>query len=582
MPKSVIVVEDIRIPMRDGIRIMADLYKPDDSERHPVILYRNYDRRRYGTRYPVLIRDYIEAGYCVVVSEVRGRNGSEGAWKPDATGNQDGEDGYDMIEWLAEQPWSDSNIGMIGASHAAGFQYAAARLHPPHLKAIAPWTGGGMGRPSDGGGGFKPPLSGGVTAFMTTLIWIPNEAPDVVNRLEAEGHDVTEMRALLKEMRRAPESLYFHLPLMDHPIANMGRIGELFRWRVKGGPRKEVGFDQPWHLIEIPAYHECGWYDAVAWEEFNNFNSLRKGAGTPEAREAQYIICGPWQHGMYFQPLLGDIYFGPEAATEGSGVNQLTIRFFDKYLRGADVEVPRVRYFTMGLNEWRTANDWPLPQTNWTRYYLHSQGGANTADGDGVLSPEEPANEFPDTYIYDPHRPVPTTGGAMIGAVTGPGFLVGPIEQHRVESRHDVLCYTTPPFEQDTEITGPLQAHLTVSTSAVDTDFYAKLTHVYPDGQSYNLAEGILRLSGRNFDGVWADTKPGEPIEITITLGATSIVVREGFRLRLQVTSSNFPQFDRNMNTGNPVGTDAKGLAALQTVFHGEGRLSYIDLPIVP
>ena len=215
------------------------------------------------------------------------------------------------------------------------------------------------------------------------------------------------------------------------------------------------------------------------------------------------------------------------------------------------------------------------------RLYLHSAGGADSAAGDGGLDWTAPGTEeLSDTFVYDPHRPVPTVGGAMIGAVTGPGILVGPVEQSRVERRHDVLCYTSAPFPVDTEISGPLQVHLWVSSSAVDTDFTAKLTQVHPDAQSYNIGEGILRLSGRQLDGLSASVTPGKVYEIVVTLAHTSILLRAGFRLRLQVSSSSFPQFDRDMNTGHPIGTDAMGVRALQTIYHDALHPSCIDVPI--
>ncbi|HEX8969831.1 MAG TPA: CocE/NonD family hydrolase [Chloroflexota bacterium] len=564
--------------MRDGARLVVDIHRPASAGPCPAILMRSYGRR-FGDRNPMLIRDLIDAGYAFVNSEVRGRGGSEGDWRPEHAARIEGPDGYDTIEWLAAQPWCDANVGMIGASHMAAMQYLAALEHPPHLKAIAPWTGGG---PGSGGSGFRPARSGGVVSFITTLVWIPNEGPGVLDNLEREGHDVSHARLLLERARADPAELYGHLPLLDHPLAREGRIGELFRWRIQTSNLVDERAPRPWPRIEVPCFHECGWYDAVNWAEFENFRGLRQSAATPEARSSQHVVCGPWQHGMQFQPTLGDVYFGEQASNQGSGLHALQVAFFDRYVRGRpDLDLPRVRYFVMGANEWRDADEWPPPSATSRRLYLHSGGSANSAAGDGGLDWTPPGVELSDTFIYDPHRPVPTVGGAMIGAVTGPGILVGPVEQTRIERRHDVLCYTSARVPEDVEISGPLQAYLWVSTSAVDTDYTAKLTYVYPDGQSYNLAEGILRLSGRHLDGGTAPIVPGEPYPIVITLGHTSILIRAGFRLRLQVSSSSFPQFDRNMNTGHPIGTDATGVRALQTVFHDTDHPSYIVVPVI-
>ncbi len=578
MPSSTIVEQHVRVPMRDGAQIVMDIHRPAAGGPCPAILMRSYGRR-FGDRNPLLIGDLIDAGYAYVNSEVRGRGGSDGDWRPEQAGQIEGPDGYDTIEWLAVQAWCDGNVGMIGASHMAAMQYYAAMEHPPHLKAIAPWTGGG---PGSGGSGFRPARSVGVLSFITTLVWLPNEGPAVLDNLEQGGQDVSRARALLARARSDPAELYNHLPLIEHPLAKEGRIGELFRWRIQTPTQTNERAPRSWERLEVPCFHECGWYDAVNYSEFQNLAGLRQSAGTPSARDGQHIIAGPWQHGMQFQPTLGDIYFGESASTIGSGVYALQIAFFDRYVRGKQtVDLPRVRYFVMGANEWRDADDWPPPGATSRRLYLHSSGGANTSMGDGVLDWNAPESELSDTFIYDPHRPVPTVGGAMIGAVTGPGILVGPVEQSRIERRHDVLCYTSAPLTEDIEISGPLEVHLWVSTSAVDTDFTAKLTHVYPDAQSYNLAEGVLRLSGRELNGSSSTVTPGQLYPITITLGHTSILVRAGYHLRLQVSSSSFPQYDRNMNTGHPVGTDAEGIRALQTVYHDAQHSSYVSLSVI-
>jgi putative CocE/NonD family hydrolase len=373
-----------------------------------------------------------------------------------------------------------------------------------------------------------------------------------------------------------------YLPLKKIPFSRLGRIGELLEWRLNPISQKELDRIRKYDRISVPCFHECGWYDGAGWSQFENFCNLREQAATKIAREGQHIVVGPWPHGMLFQSSLGGLNFGYAADSLGSGLHQLQIAFFDKYVRDMEIDLPIVRYFVMGRNQWRTADSWPLPGTDWQRYYLHSNGHANSAAGDGVLGREIPGDESPDRFDYDPHEPVPTAGGPLIGALPLPGVLAGPLDQHHVEKRNDVLCYTTPAIESDLEITGPLQLHLFAATSAVDTDFTAKLVHVYPDGQAYNLAEGIIRASGRELTGEREAVKPGEVYEYVITLGNTSQLIPRGHRLRVDVSSSNFPLFDRNMNTGNPIGVDAEGVIATQTIYHQENYASYIDLPVIP
>ncbi len=576
-------IEDlVMIPMRDGVNVAASIFWPDESrEPRPVILQRSLNRRRHGLNASIS-GDLVNAGYVMITSDIRGRFESGGTWDPgDAA--QEGRDGYDSIEWIAAQPWCDGNVATFGASHQAAYQVAAGLEQPPHLKAMALWTGG-LGGTEGTGGGARPPAAGGVMSLITTLVWLPNEAADALDRLEKDGEDVAEARAVLARMRTHPEETFKHLPLREVPIARYGKLKELLEYRLSAAEKPSGGGGElsRYGKLQVPIFHECGWYDPVAWNQFDGFGKMVKLGGTEAARSGQYMTAGPWQHATEHPDRLGDIWFGLTSSTSGSGVNQRQIAFYDKYLRGKDVEIPSVRYFVMGVNEWRSAESWPLPNTRWQRFYLRSNGSANSAAGDGVLSLDAPADDRSDAYIYDPENPVPMLGGNFIGVLNVPGMLVGPIDQAPVEQRQDVLCYTTAPFEEDTEVSGPLQVHLFASTSAVDTDFTAKLTHVYADGRSYNLGEGIIRARGRNLKSEFEDVTPGEIYEYTITVGQTSLVVQKGHALRLQISSSNFPQFDRNMNTGNPIGTDAHGLRARQTVYHQPGYASYIDLPVIP
>jgi putative CocE/NonD family hydrolase len=587
LPQGVRHTELVLIPTRDGTRIAASLWLPASElpqaeGRYPLVLMRSLNRRQYSNpRRLAIIGELLEAGYAFMGADIRGRFESDGVFDPADTKGDDGRDGYDMIEWIAAQPWCDGNIGTFGASHQAAYQVKTAFEKPPHLRAIATWTGGysESGRVA----GAPPPMAGGAMPLIQTLIWLPNESAGELDRLAKQGQNMDEAKQVLARMRTNPQDTYLHLPLRDAPIARYGRLKELLEYRLDRNAAPVLGPGTPYEKLEYPTMHECGWYDPIAWTQCSAFTDLRKRAGTERAREGQYLVIGPWQHSTVFQQRLGEKDFGPTASNEGSGINAQQIRFFDKHVRGksqpAD-SLPRVRYFVMGPNVWRTAEAWPPPGMTRTKLYLRSNGKANSVSGDGSLLRDKPNKDPADRFAYDPENAVPTVGGAMIGALNVPGMRPGPMEQNSIESRQDVLIYTTTPFESDSEISGPVTLRLFASTSVVDTDFTAKLTMVEADGKSINLCEGLLRLSGRNFTGKREPAEPGKIYDLMIGVGQTSVVIAKGQRLRLQVSSSNFPQYDRNMNTGNAIGVDAKGVIAQQTIHHDRTNASYLEVPM--
>lgn len=571
----------LMIPTRDGTRIAASLWLPPEQGEYPIILMRSLNRRVYANPERLsLLGELLHRGYGFMATDIRGRFESDGDFNPADPGGHNGRDGYDIIEWIAEQNWSDGAVGTFGASHMAGYQVAQAMLHPPHLKAIATWTGGY--RESGRVAGAPPPLAGGAMPLIQTLVWLPNEAAGELDRLAAEGRDMSEAKQVLARVRSHPAETYLHLPLRDAPITRYGRLKELLEYRLQRGTRPLLGPGTDYEQIEVPTMHECGWYDPIAWSQFSAFNDLRKRAGTREAREGQHMVAGPWHHSTVIRQQLGDRDFGKSASQHGSGVNKLQIDFFDKYVRGKETALPRVRYFVMGPNQWLTADTWPPPGMTRTRLYLNSGGKANSVAGDGVMQWKAPTQNNHDQFTYDPENPVPTLGGAMIGGLNVPGMQAGPMDQAAIESREDVLVYTSAPFEVDTEISGPVTLTLFASTSAVDTDFTAKLTHVSPDGTSINLCECLLRLSGRNFTGEPEPAEPDKVYELVLGVGQTSLVIGKGHRLRLQVSSSNFPQYDRNMNTGNTIGVDAEGVVARQRIYHTPDQASFLEIPMQP
>jgi putative CocE/NonD family hydrolase len=579
--------EDVEMRMRDRTVLRADIYRPDDKEKHPAIFSRSY-HKMFGRFGHLDIISATRAGYALITQVIRGRGSSEGTWNPEDAVIVEAQDGYDSVEWIAGQNWCDGNVGMMGFSHSGGMATQTAIENPPHLKAIAPWSSGiGLGQQKGGPGGFRPPNTGGAISFITVLIWLPNEASDVVNKLEKDGKDVTEMRQILQWARNNPEELYNFLPLKDVPFTRFESLGKLWMFRLRGVPStipqtevKDVVEVNNYKRVMVPCSHLTGWFDGPATASFESFSNMQKQGGSQYARESQHIISGPWMHTTELLNYLGGVNFGAEVRNVSPG-DQL-ISFFDRYLRGKDVKIPPVQYFLMGRNQWRTADTWPLPQTRWQRFYLHSSGNANTLSGDGVLSADEPRSEPTDAFIYDPHDPMPTVGGSMIGGAAGFGLVAGPLEQSPVEKRTDVLCYTSAELKEDVEITGPLEMHIFAATSARDTDFTAKLVDVFPDGRSYNLVDGIRRARGLKSEEQPELVTPGEVYEYVITMGTTSQLFRKGHRIRIDISSSNFPYYDRNMNTGNPIGEDAEGIIATQTVYHQSEYTSYIDVPIIP
>ena len=573
MTTAVRIDHDVPMRTRDGITLRADVFRPDDSGRHPAILSRTpYDKRLSWNSDFLSAVQAARAGYAFVIQDTRGRFASEGEYLP---GMPEGKDGYDAVEWVAAEPWCDGRVGMAGASYLGRIQWQTALEQPPSLKAIAPAiiTSG--------------PLSewrqAGVVDFEANVSWFSLMAVEMTNRLERQGRDVAEIRRWLERARQNIDEVLEYLPFRDVPHFNFEGIREGFQARASDAlpPGITGDADLFWDFsrVTVPCFHAGGWFDIYAGSLFTSFTKMRAQGGSAAARQGQHVFCGPWVHGGQLPAFAGGLHFGPTANAAGSFSQARQLAFFDKYLRGEDIDIPAVRYFVMGRNQWRNASDWPLPETEWTRFYLSSQGRAQTAAGDGTLCREAPGSEPPDRYLYDPRFPVPTTGGRSLPT----GKLVpGPLDQTHVERRGDVLCYTTSALREDLEVTGPIRLHLYAATSATDTDFVAKLVDVHPDGAAYNVAEGVIRARYRAGLLAPQPVVPGAVNEYEIDLANVSIVFRRGHRLRLDVTSSNFPRIDRNMNTGNRLGEDAEGIPAVQTVHHDATFASHLLLPVIP
>jgi uncharacterized protein len=576
---SIYIENSVPMTMRDGVSLRADIYRPHDTERHPAILMRGPYSRAHTLEFSFLnLIDTITAGYALIVQNIRGTYDSEGVMGlGDVSMAMEGKDGYDSVEWIANQNWCDGNVGTAGGSFLGQLQWITARENPPHLKAMAPWI--------SGTGCSEPSRQNGIVNLGVALNWILGTALEIVDWQKKTGRDVSKAFEVLSRGSVVPEEVYNYLPLKDVPHFNFEGIKEVWANRVFNNDREKPEFVEktrtPYEKVKVPCFHVSGWYDFYPSGTFGHFLSMKEKGGSVLARQSQHVIMGPWLHeGPATGKSVGDMSFGELGGVQGSQLSRYCLDFFDKYLRGIEVELPRVRYFVMGRNIWRNAETWPLPQTQWRRYYLHSQGSANSAAGNGYLNQEKPVSETPDIYFYDPLKPVPTLG--CPGAITLLRVAAGVQEQSPVEKRRDVLCYSSSELNDDIEVTGPLKLHLFASTSVRDTDFVAKIVDVYPNGWAFNVTTtGIIRARYRKSLFQPELVTPGEVNEYVINLEATSQLFRRGHRIRIDISSSNFPEFDRNMNTGNQIGEDARGITAQQNIYHDSEYASYIDLPVI-
>ena len=580
MPDSISlkIESDVAVTMRDGVTLYADIYRPEGDGSFPTILQRTpYDKTNALSATMLDPIRSAKAGFAVVIQDTRGRFASEGEFY---AFRDDIDDGYDTVEWAAAQAWSNGNVGMYGASYVGATQWLAAASRPPHLKAIAPTVT--ASNYHDGwtyqGGAFELGFNMSWTLLQLTLANFKNVSGVQDVPRERRGQ-------LMHAVDNMTEGFDF-LPTKDFPELDSGLAKYYYDWLA------HPDFDEYWQKlciedrhseIEVPAMHTGGWYDIFLGGTIRNYLGMKESGANETARSGQRLVIGPWAHGARGSTMVGRHYFGIMADPAATDIDGMHLRWFDHWLNdgknGITEEAP-VRIFVMGDDVWREEQEWPLARAQESKYYLHSGGKANSTNGDGSLGTDCPQAEPPDVFLYNPADPVPTTGGALC---CNPYYAAnGAYDQNEVEERQDVLVYSTPPLERDVEVTGPVTVTLWASTSATDTDFTAKLVDVCENGCARNLTDGIIRARYRDSMSNPTLLEPGRAYCYEIDLWATSNVFKAGHRIRLEISSSNFPRFDRNTNTGNIIAEDTELRPALQTVFHDAQQASYVSLAIVP
>ncbi len=593
-----IIEQKVMMPMRDGVRLATDIYRPKTDKPVPIIFSKTpYNFNGWGdgeqkqNSYQVAL-DAVKHGYAYVVQNERGKFFSEGEWDilgPPTT------DGYDAFSWMAKQSWSNGKIGTYGCSSTAEWQMAVAALdHPSHAAMVPMGFGAGVGRVGpfmEQGNWYR----GGAQQMLFTT-WLYGTEVDALARplfpKTASSEDLTRVSRfydLAPEMPKVDWAKGLqHLPVKDI-IKNADGPKGVYEKMIVRKPN-----DPDWYKgglyhdnmpFGVPSYWFASWYDVSTGPNLALYNHVRKNATDPQVRDNQFLVIAPTLHCAYKRATENTIVGERSVGDARLDYDALIYGWFDYWLKGEQNNVlkttPHVRYYTMGANKWQTSDTWPPANADMTTYYLSSGGRANSLYGDGKLTPVKPAfkEDKPDAFAYDPAYPVPSYGGNV--CCSGNAVQGGSFDQHQMETRQDILVYTTEPFANGVELTGSIEPTLYVSSDAKDTDFTVKLIDVYPDGKAYNLDETILRARYRDgFDKeVWMEK--GKVYKLALTPMSTSNFFAPGHRIRVEISSSNFPRFDRNMNTGGDNYSETKGVVAHNQVFHSVQYPSQIRLPIV-
>ena len=556
----------VEAKMRDGTILRADVYRPKTEGKFPVLLERTpYDKRNSAE----FALKAVARGYVVIVQDVRGRYSSDGEWYPF---KNESNDGYDTVEWAAALPYSNGKVGMYGGSYVGATQMLTAIAHPPHLAGICPVV-----TASNYHDGWT--YQGGAFEQWFNESWTSGLAQDTLNRAVEKNTNARN------GMWKLPLTSY---PLFDipgtSPDSDLIRTLAPYFLEWLAHPNyddywKRWSIEEHYADINVPMLTVAAWYDIFLGGSLRNYVGAKSHGANDATRHAQRLLVVIGGHAGSGRKI-GDVDFGASAESDE---DETTLSWYDYLFKNANNDFANskpVKIFVMGANQWRNEDDWPLSRARETKYFLHSAGKANSLSGDGALSTAVPRAETPDHYVYDPENPAPTVGGPL--CCDSDHLKPGPRDQRPVEGREDVLVYSTPALAQDLEVTGWVKVELFANSSAIDTDFTAKLVDVWPDGFAQNLTEGIVRGKYRDSQLQPAFMNPGQTYKLTIDMWATSNVFRKGHKLRVEISSSNFPRFDRNLNTGEDSASGRKSVSAKNTILHDAEHPSALIVPVVP
>jgi len=599
-----VIDRKLMVPMRDGVRLATDVYRPKNAAgKVPIIFSKTpynfnwWDVRNGAPADMTTVLDAVKRGYAYVVQNERGHFFSEGSYDilgPPRT------DGYDAITWMASQPWANGKVGLIGCSSTAEWQMGVAALAPPGLGAIIPQGfGAGVGRVApyyEQGNWYR-----GGAVQMLFIAWLYGEQ----NQVRPTFPPGTSQQDLVRASKSF--DLAQQLPAVDWSQA-LEHLPEMDIIKAVDGPRgifadsmpgiatggamiRRTPNDSAWYRgglfhddmkIDVPGLWFMSWYDVSVGPNLATYNHVRKTA-SPAVANQQYAVIAPTLHCSYKRATENTVVGERSVGDARLDYDALTFGWFDHFLKGDDNKLldtlPKVRYYTMGINKWQTSDTWPPKGAQPLTYFLASGGKANSMNGDGVLTTTPPSKDAPDEFTYDPMNPVRSYGGNV--CCTGNAVQGGAFDQRKMESRPDILVFSSDPLKEGMEVSGPIEVTLYVSSDRKDTDFTVKLIDVYPDGRAYNLDETIQRARYRDGYDKQVFMEPGKTYKVVLGPMTTSNYFEAGHRVRIEVSSSNFPRFDRNMNTGGRNFNEATGLVARNNVHHSKQYPSQIRLTVV-